>query len=639
MSTLRIRATMSVAFVLMAHGVAPAQSNSITPDVDIDQQKLLQGDYTLRKVLESGRHFFTTPFTRADGFGEGHRAADGTWVAGPRQKCIDFHVGTLANKLFGANPTNGQIATLREALALPDLEQSPFIRVSGLDSQNCFECHNAIGSDNLRDTDSKALARKVSATGAAAGFASSAFINPTFPDPVFKFRRNPPSAFGAGYAQQLAEEMTAELLDTKERLLGKAILSPNLFVELPLLAKGISFGMLRVKYLGGIGNIDNMSTIAACDIPNFEFDYDKLDGISCDLVVRPFQWKGIASNTRNFVKDALEFHFGMLAVEKHLDTDPDPDMDGVANEVSIGNVTALTAFTMALRPPMQIIPPGQEDKAARGLALFEGGIENIKKEDSCASCHQPDLQIYDPNATILTPTRLDAKFACDNGGNLTQPRDSTDELPVIRKYNTIRLLLRARRPAGATSARPESEEGFRERYRGALSESQKGAAHSTLAATAPEHYAFDLTTLIANTGDRATPPTFTQPRLPEAADRSIRVPLFSDLKRHNMGRGLIDVDDQQTDVKGVIVEKRFFLTRPLWGVADSGPWLHDGRALTLRDAILAHEWDDADDSYDSEANSAIAAFKGLSPDDQDAIIQFLLTLRLPTDPRYTADNP
>ena len=31
-----------------------------------------------------------------------------------------------------------------------------------------------------------------------------------------------------------------------------------------------------------------------------------------------------------------------------------------------------------------------------------------------------------------------------------------------------------------------------------------------------------------------------------------------------------------------------FLTPELWGVGTTGPWLHDGRALTLRQAILFH---------------------------------------------------
>lgn len=49
--------------------------------------------------------------------------------------------------------------------------------------------------------------------------------------------------------------------------------------------------------------------------------------------------------------------------------------------------------------------------------------------------------------------------------------------------------------------------------------------------------------------------------------------LYSDLKRHNMA----DAPDQ-----------KLLLTPPLWGLADSGPWLHDGSATSIDHAIKGH---------------------------------------------------
>ena len=69
------------------------------------------------------------------------------------------------------------------------------------------------------------------------------------------------------------------------------------------------------------------------------------------------------------------------------------------------------------------------------------------------------------------------------------------------------------------------------------------------------------------------------------------------------------------------------MTRPIWGVADTGPWLHDGRALTLRDAILMHG--DTATGGGSEAAPVIDAFEKLLPADQQSVVDFLLTLRLP----------
>lgn len=55
--------------------------------------------------------------------------------------------------------------------------------------------------------------------------------------------------------------------------------------------------------------------------------------------------------------------------------------------------------------------------------------------------------------------------------------------------------------------------------------------------------------------------------------------------------------------------------------------MHDRRAQSLEEAILLHR------SNGSEANDIIDAFTQLPRVDQDAIIKFLLTLRLPLDPR------
>jgi mono/diheme cytochrome c family protein len=63
-------------------------------------------------------------------------------------------------------------------------------------------------------------------------------------------------------------------------------------------------------------------------------------------------------------------------------------------------------------------------------------------------------------------------------------------------------------------------------------------------------------------------------------------------------------------------------TPPLWGVADSAPYLHDGRAATLHDAILDHKGD---------AKLALKAYQQLSGDDQAALVAFLKTLKAPTD--------
>ena len=95
----------------------------------------------------------------------------------------------------------------------------------------------------------------------------------------------------------------------------------------------------------------------------------------------------------------------------------------------------------------------------------------------------------------------------------------------------------------------------------------------------------------------------------------IRVELFSDLKRHDMGPGLAESTGGPLD--------SFFITARLWGVADTAPYLHDGRAQTLRDAIMMHG---------GEALNARNAFAALSTARQTDVVAFLRSLRTPKEP-------
>jgi CxxC motif-containing protein (DUF1111 family) len=63
-------------------------------------------------------------------------------------------------------------------------------------------------------------------------------------------------------------------------------------------------------------------------------------------------------------------------------------------------------------------------------------------------------------------------------------------------------------------------------------------------------------------------------------------------------------------------------TAPLWGVADSAPYLHDGRAANLDRAIELHG---------GEASCVSERFKALSPPEKLSIISFLKTLRAPRE--------
>ena len=88
--------------------------------------------------------------------------------------------------------------------------------------------------------------------------------------------------------------------------------------------------------------------------------------------------------------------------------------------------------------------------------------------------------------------------------------------------------------------------------------------------------------------------------------------MFSDLKRHDMGPGLAETTGGPLDP--------MFVTARLWGIADTAPYLHDGRALTLTDAILLHA---------GAAQSARDGFAALGSQARIAVLSFLRSLRTP----------
>jgi hypothetical protein len=103
-----------------------------------------------------------------------------------------------------------------------------------------------------------------------------------------------------------------------------------------------------------------------------------------------------------------------------------------------------------------------------------------------------------------------------------------------------------------------------------------------------------------------------EPRIAPRADGSgIFVDLFSDLRRHDVGPALAE---SRAD-RGVAPER--FLTRPLWGLGRSRPYLHDGRTPLAEEAILAH----AGEAYDARN-----AFILLKDSDKAAVRTFLAAL-------------
>lgn len=118
--------------------------------------------------------------------------------------------------------------------------------------------------------------------------------------------------------------------------------------------------------------------------------------------------------------------------------------------------------------------------------------------------------------------------------------------------------------------------------------------------------------------DLSTPPT----KFKKARGGGLTIPLFADLKRHNMGDDMAESFGSPNDA--------MFTTAKLWGVADTAPYMHDGRALTISSAILMHG---------GEGQIARDSFAALDVTDQAGILAFLQTLRTPHNSGNDLGNP
>jgi len=89
------------------------------------------------------------------------------------------------------------------------------------------------------------------------------------------------------------------------------------------------------------------------------------------------------------------------------------------------------------------------------------------------------------------------------------------------------------------------------------------------------------------------------------------IPAYSDLLVHDMGPELAD------GVPMKLASGSEFRTQPLWGVAATGPWLHDGRADTLDEAIQMHA---------GESTRSRDAYRALTAAERASVVAFLDSL-------------
>jgi hypothetical protein len=317
-----------------------------------------------------------------------------------------------------------------------------------------------------------------------------------------------------------------------------------------------------------------LSAMASSD-GEVSFDLSALEGVDPDLVVRPLGWKGNLVTVRAFTVGPANGGLGMQPDELVWKNpasaeDPDLDGDGVGRELSVGDITAMTLYGAAQETPAELARLAALGFAAAPSAEQQAMVERGREvftRIGCAECHRPELR--------LGQTLFEEPTAAGNGNYYDHDLAQRD--PDYDPDRPVR---------------------------------------------------FDLLT-------DAEPP-----RVEAHPEGGAVVRLYGDLKRHAMGRQLADPggptaaitsDFSPLEVDGevVLIAPDSFLTAELWGVGNTGPWLHDGRAGSLREAILWHGEDEpvaVGAAGRSEAQASRDAFVVLSEEERTSLIGFLKSL-------------
>ncbi|HEY3079740.1 MAG TPA: di-heme oxidoredictase family protein [Chloroflexota bacterium] len=318
-----------------------------------------------------------------------------------------------------------------------------------------------------------------------------------------------------------------------------------------LLTKGTRFGTIKAT----------RTSSSPCQV---SWDTSNVQGIDADLIVRPFQWKGSVKTVREFVRDAAHNELGMQGVEI-VGFGVDGDSDGVTDELSIGDITSLTIYQAA-----QPRPTTRTELAALGLAtLATGEAEAITRGNQvfrdigCAACHQPRMYLDDP--IFSEPSRTPSSWPSWLAWPYRDAKFPTGQDPVTYGVD----------PANSISF--------------------------DLTRDQPDNRVKNSSGLTVRLGSFRRDGTLPQPRA--------IIELLGDLKRHSMGIALAE------PIKDDGVAEDTFMTENLWGVGSTAPYMHDGRASTLTEAIHWHG---------GEAEPSRNAFFALTNEaDQKALIAFL----------------
>jgi hypothetical protein len=325
----------------------------------------------------------------------------------------------------GGRPlTKGTGATLSDAASPLEFPRN-FNRISAPDANSCAGCHNLPFGIPGGGGD---IVANVFVLGQRFDFATfdSGDVTPTrgemnelgAPSRLQSIANSRATLglFGSGYIEMLARQITEDLQAIRDATLPGT--------QGALASKGISFGTIA-RSADGRWITTGVTGIAAPSLATAG------PGSPPSLIIRPFHQAGNVVSIRQFSNNAFNHHHGIQTTER-FGIDTDPDGDGVKNEMTRADVTAVSIFQAAMAVPGRVIPNDPDIEAA--VLLGEKKFASI----GCTTCHVPALPL-DRQGWIFTEPNPFNPALPPQGPNLlvgqapTLAVDlSSDELPSPR---------------------------------------------------------------------------------------------------------------------------------------------------------------------------------------------------------------
>jgi hypothetical protein len=355
--------------------------------------------------------------------------------------------------------------------------------------------------------------------------------------------------------------------------LGDEITTDLRAIRAAALAAAQSTGTAQTRTLTSKGI--NYGSITAN--PNGTFVTTGVVGVNPDLRVRPFFAQGGTISIREFLVGAFNAEMGLQS--------DDPDLRNAA----INRQRVVTPAGMVLDGTIDAIeaPPVTGNN---GLDPDGDGIAN-EMPVSLVDFEEFYLLNYFKPASSVSPDRasdVNAGRTIFTNVGCTSCHIASLTINADRRVADVDTVFSDFNPASPTTS---------------------GNPFNRLFATA--------TTRIVTIDDPSSEPVIKQ-----AARQSFVVNnFFADLKRHDLGNNFTERNFDGTF-------QRQFITEPLWGVATTAPYGHDGRSQTLEEVIMRHG---------GEAQAARDNFNGQSRANKNLVLAFLNSLVL-FPPDDTASN-